>query len=221
MTILSAGAPPRVAIVDDHDAIRLGFKGACAEENLELVASVASVTELVGKINGNNCDVVVLDLSLADGSSVEENVSTLLKLGVQVLIFSIADKKFQVQAALKAGAAALVRKSQSMDELVYAIRLISGGVLVNNTETTSVIDSDLDFKSTANLTPREREVLSLYAAGFALKQVAHELNISISTAKEHIDRVRTKYSGVGRPASTKTELLMRAIEDGIIDESRS
>lgn len=39
-----------------------------------------------------------------------------------------------------------------------------------------------------------------------------------STAKEHIDRVRQKYSGVGRQVSTKTELLLRAIEDGIIDE---
>lgn len=220
MTILAAGAPPRVAIVDDHDAIRLGFRGACAEANLELVAAGASVAEILERIDGNNCDVAVLDLSLADGSTVEDNVTALLKRGVQVLIFSIADKKFQVQAALRAGAAALVRKSQSMDELVHAIRLVAGGILVNNTETTSVIDADLDFKSSANLTPREREVLSLYAAGFALKQVAHELNISISTAKEHIDRVRHKYSGVGRPASTKTELLMRAIEDGILEETR-
>ena len=50
------------------------------------------------------------------------------------------------------------------------------------------------------------------------EQVAAELEIKISTAKEHIDRVRTKYSTVGRPASTKTELLVRAIEDGILEE---
>jgi DNA-binding NarL/FixJ family response regulator len=62
-------------------------------------------------------------------------------------------------------------------------------------------------------------VLSLYASGFALKQVAAELDISISTAKGHIDRVRAKSSGVGRTASTKTDLLIRAIEDGIIEES--
>jgi DNA-binding NarL/FixJ family response regulator len=105
-----------------------------------------------------------------------------------------------------------------MEDLASAIRLVADGVYVNNLQTTAAIDSDTEFK-VANLSPREREVLSLYASGFALKQVATELNIKISTAKEHIDRVRAKYSVVGRPASTKTELLVRAIEDGILEES--
>jgi DNA-binding NarL/FixJ family response regulator len=159
-----------------------------------------------------------MDLSLADGSIVAENVTTLLKTGAQVVIFSIADKQNLVRAALKAGAATLVTKSQSMQELGAAIRLVAEGVYVNNLQTTAAIDGDADFK-TAALSPREREVLSLYASGFALKQVANELNIKVSTAKEHIDRVRVKYSNIGRPASTKTDLLVRAIEDGILEES--
>ena len=134
------------------------------------------------------------------------------------MIFSIADKQNLVRAALKAGAATLVPKAQSMQDLANAIRLVAEGVYVNNLQTTAAIDSDSDFKAAA-LSPREREVLSLYASGFALKQVATELNIKVSTAKEHIDRVRVKYSVVGRPASTKTDLLVRAIEDGILDES--
>jgi two-component system, NarL family, uhpT operon response regulator UhpA len=44
------------------------------------------------------------------------------------------------------------------------------------------------------------------------------LKITVSTAKEHIDRVRTKYANIGRPAVNKTELLLRAIEDGLIEE---
>jgi DNA-binding CsgD family transcriptional regulator len=88
---------------------------------------------------------------------------------------------------------------------------------VNTIQATAAIDGDHDFKA-ANLSPREREVLSLYASGLPLKQVANALEIKLSTAKEHIDRVRTKYSTVGRVASTKTDLLLRAIEDGIIDE---
>jgi DNA-binding NarL/FixJ family response regulator len=163
------------------------------------------------------CDVVVMDLSLADGSIVAENVTKLLKTGAQVVVFSIADKQNLVRAALKAGAATLVPKAQSMDDLAAAIRLVAAGVYVNTLQTAAAIDSDTEFKDAA-LSPREREVLSLYASGFALKQVATELEIKISTAKEHIDRVRTKYSTVGRPASTKTELLVRAIEDGILEE---
>jgi len=206
-----------VAVVDDHDAIRFAFKAACAEYGFDFCASAGSVNELLEANPNMRCDVVVMDLSLADGSIVAENVTKLLKTGAQVVIFSIADKQNLVRAALKAGAATLVPKAQSMDELAATIRLVADGVYVNTLQTAAAIDSDTEFKDAA-LSPREREVLSLYASGFALKQVAAELDIKISTAKEHIDRVRTKYSTVGRPASTKTELLVRAIEDGILEE---
>ena len=206
-----------VSIVDDHDAIRLGFKGACAEAGIAVCASAATVTELLENDEVAKCDVVVLDLSLADGSQVENNVQRIVKAGPQVVLYSIADKQALIRAALRAGAATLVPKSHSMDELISAIRLVSEGIYVNNIQTTAAIDGDQDFKQ-ADLSPREREVLSLYAAGLALKQVANALDIKLSTAKEHIDRVRSKYSSVGRVASTKTDLLLRAIEDGIIDE---
>jgi len=217
MTI-STVRPIRVAIVDDHDAIRFAFKAACAEyPQVEFVAAAGSVVELLQQRAALHCQVIVMDLSLADGSIVAENVTELIKTGAQVVVFSIADKQNLVRAALKAGAATLVPKAQSMAELFSAIELVADGVYVNTLQTTAAIDSDIDFKA-AKLSPREREVLSLYASGFALKQVANELNIKVATAKEHIDRVRVKYSNVGRPASTKTELLVRAIEDGILDE---
>ncbi len=207
-----------VAIVDDHDAIRLGFRAACDEYNFDLLASTPSVDALMQTIGDAVPQVVVLDLSLADGSLVEDNVTRVRELGSQVLIFSIADKRNLIRAAIKAGAAAIVPKAQSMDELASAIRLVANGIYVNNTQTTAAIDSDLEFKE-AKLSPREREVLTLYASGLALKQVAFSLNIKMNTAKEHIDRVRSKYADIGRPVSSKTELLLRAIEDGLIDES--
>jgi DNA-binding NarL/FixJ family response regulator len=206
-----------VAIVDDHDAIRLGFQVACKEFGFKLLGAEATVSDLLDKLSSGEPQVVVLDLSLADGSQVEDNVKRIIEHGSQVLIFSIADKRGLVRAAIKAGAAAIVPKANSMAELAGAIRLVADGVYVNNTQTTAAIDSDLDFKE-AKLSPREREVLTLYASGMALKQVAFTLNIKMNTAKEHIDRVRTKYAYIGRPVSSKTELLLRAIEDGLIDE---
>jgi DNA-binding NarL/FixJ family response regulator len=218
MQLRERDKPICVAIVDDHDAIRFAFKAACGEFGFDFCDSAGSVNELLEKNSNIRCDVIVMDLSLADGSIVAENVTKLLKTGAQVVVFSIADKQNLVRAALKAGAATLVPKSQSMEDLASAIRLVADGVYVNTLQTAAAIDSDTEFKA-ANLSPREREVLSLYASGFALKQVATELNIKISTAKEHIDRVRAKYSVLGRAASTKTELLVRAIEDGILEES--
>lgn len=207
----------KVVIVDDHEAIRVALASVCAENQLELLASEATVDAALAAVEGNKPNVAVLDLSLADGSSVEDNVEKFISRDIPVLLFSIADKSQLVRAALKAGAAALVPKSHSMTELIDAIRMVSAGIYVNNLQTTAVIDSDADFKN-AKLSPREQEVLSLYASGLALKQVAFELKITVHTAKEHIDRVRTKFSNVGRPAVNKTELLMRAIEDGLIDE---
>ncbi len=205
-----------VAIVDDHDAIRLGFKGACLENNFEVLGSAASVSDLLTNLEPGEPQVVVLDLSLADGSQVENNVQSIRAHGSQVVIYSIADKRNQVRGAIKAGAAAIVTKAQPMSDLFEVIQLVVDGVYVNNVHTTAAIDSDLEFKE-AKLSPREREVLTLYASGLALKQVAFTLNIKLNTAKEHIDRVRSKYADIGRPVSTKTELLIRAIEDGLID----
>lgn len=206
-----------VAIVDDHDAIRAGFRGSCVDYGFELLAAASTVDELEEKLGDRDCQVVVLDLSLADGSQVTDNVKRVLARGSQVLIFSIADKRILVRDAIKAGAAALVPKARSMSELAEAIRLVANGVYFNNTETTAAIDSDIDFKD-AKLSPREREVLTLYASGMALKQVAYALEIKVNTAKEHIDRVRSKYADIGRPVTSKTELLLRAIEDGLISE---
>jgi DNA-binding NarL/FixJ family response regulator len=177
---------------------------------LHLVASAASVDELIPQLE-TKPQVIVLDLSLADGSEPAANVKALIEHGSEVVIFSIADRKSQVRAALSAGAATLITKSQQMDELFAAISLVADGTIVNTTETIAAIDSDQDFK--VKLTERELEVVRLYASGMSLKQVAFELKVSNSTAKEHIDRVRHKYSDVGRPVRGKSELLIRLIED--------
>jgi DNA-binding NarL/FixJ family response regulator len=195
--------------------VRLGFAGVCQEFNFELMGSAPTVPELLAQIEGKDVEVVVTDLSLADGSLVSENVEQLVEAGPAVLIFSIADKPSLMRAALRAGATAIVPKSQPMAELAEAIRLAAKGVIINNPETSAMIDADLLFKE-AKLSIREREVLSLYASGMSLKQVAYELQIKQSSAKEHIDRVRVKYARLGREAATKVDLFKRAVEDGIL-----
>ena len=205
-----------VAIVDDHEAIRLGFAGACQEYGYQLLAQAPTVPELLSKLK-KKPQVVVLDLSLADGSQPAENVRAMIDYGTQVLIFSIADRKSQVRAALVEGAAALVTKSQQMSELFECINLVANGITVNTAETVAAIDTDQEFK--VKLSERELEVLRMYASGLTLKQVAYELQLSKYTVKEHIDRVREKYSKAGRPAPGKPELLIRLIEDDLLGDT--
>lgn len=211
----SGAAHVRVAIVDDHEAVRFGLAAACREAGYEVVADAANVPDLLAAFDPNVVDVVVLDLSLGDGSKVTENVRSLLATGAAVLVHSIADRVAAVRESLAAGAAGVIAKSSPMSAVINAIATVARGDALNNVEWASAIEADGDFAK-AQLTLRERDVLNLYASGLPLKLVAIQLGIAHSTAREYLDRIRTKYVEVGRPAPTKVDLLRRAVEDGIL-----
>ena len=205
----------RVAVVDDHESVRLGLQAAFSNAGLAVVAISAGVPELVEVLDGREIDVVVLDLSLGDGSSVTENVKAVQALGAAVLVHSIADRVASVREALAAGAAGVIPKSSATSTVIAAAETVARGEVLNNLEWASAIDADRDFAK-AQLGRREREILHLYASGLPLKLAAEQLGIGFSTAREYLDRIRAKYVEVGRPAPTKVDLLRRAVEDGIL-----
>ncbi|WP_281882116.1 response regulator transcription factor [Agromyces rhizosphaerae] len=207
--------PPRVAIVDDHEAVRLGLRGACADAGYDVVATAATVPQLVDRLGGEACDVVVLDLSLGDGTAVTDNVLAIRATGAAVLVHSIADRVASVRESLAAGAAGVIPKSSPMETVIRSIAVVARGDVLNNLEWASAIEADSEFAK-AQLGRRERDVLHLYASGLPLKMVALQLGIAHSTAREYLDRIRAKYVEVGRPAPTKVDLLRRAVEDGIL-----
>ncbi|MFT4221296.1 MAG: response regulator transcription factor [Microbacterium sp.] len=209
-----------VALIDDHESVRLGLEAACQRASTkDVVFSGSTVTEYLSwraRAGASPADVVVLDLTLGDGTTVTENVGRLVRDGSSVIIHSVADRPAAVREALAAGAAGVVSKSSSIDEVIAAIRTVARGELLNNVEWASAVEGDREFAD-AQLSAREREVLRLYAAGLPLKVVADRLGVAYSTAKENITRVRMKYVEVGRPAPTKVDLLRRAMEDGILE----
>ncbi|MGA0568935.1 response regulator [Rathayibacter sp. KR2-224] len=205
----------RVGIVDDHESVRLGLQAACRDAGYDVVATGPTVTVVLEALPDDGCDVIVLDLSLGDGSSITENVKRVQATGAGVLVHSIADQVAGVREALAAGAAGVIPKSAPTTTVIAAIKSVAAGEVLNNLEWASAIDADSEFAK-AQLGRRERDVLHLYASGLPLKAVAEQLGIAHSTAREHLDRVRTKYVEVGRPAPTKVDLLRRAVEDGIL-----
>ncbi|KQZ09728.1 LuxR family transcriptional regulator [Agromyces sp. Root1464] len=204
-----------VAIVDDHEAVRLGLRAACRDAGYDVVVDAASVPELLDGLAGRACDVVVLDLSLGDGTTVTDNVRAVLATGSAVLVHSIADRVAAVRESLAAGAAGVIPKASPMSAVIAAIATVARGEVLNNVEWASAIEADRDFAK-AQLGRREHDVLHLYASGLPLKLVAAQLGIAHSTAREYLDRIRAKYIEVGRPAPTKVDLLRRAVEDGIL-----
>lgn len=212
----------RVALIDDHESVRLGLAAACARSGVgEVVFSGSTVAEYVRWRSDSGeppADVVVLDLMLGDGATVSENVSRLVWNGSQVIIHSVADRPAAVRQALAAGALGVISKSARTDDVVAAIATVARGEHLDNVEWASAVDGDRAFAD-AQLSARERDVLRLYAAGLPLKSVAEQLGVAYSTAKENITRVRVKYVEVGRPAPTKVDLLRRAMEDGLVSET--
>jgi two-component system uhpT operon response regulator UhpA len=205
----------RVAVVDDHESVRLGLKAAFLDEGYDFVLAAATVDELIAGLANREIDVVVLDLSLGDGSTVTDNVKRVQAIGAAVLVHSIADRVASVREALAAGAAGVIPKSSATRTVLQAAATVARGEVLNNLEWATAIDADRDF-SKAQLGRREREILHLYASGLPLKLAAEQLGIGYSTAREYLDRIRVKYVEVGRPAPTKVDLLRRAVEDGIL-----
>jgi two-component system, NarL family, uhpT operon response regulator UhpA len=215
VTPAAGNQPVRVGIVDDHESVRLGLRTACENAGYEVVITAATVRELVEGLDGRVCDVVVLDLSLGDGSVITENVHLVQSTGAAVLVHSIADRVASVREAIAAGAAGVIPKSSPTTTVMAAVASVARGDVLNNLEWATAIDADRDFAK-AQLGRRERDVLHLYASGLPLKMVAMQLGIAHSTAREYLDRIRVKYVEVGRPAPTKVDLLRRAVEDGIL-----
>ena len=210
----------RVALIDDHESVRLGLEAACARAQKVVVFSGSNVTGYLdwrAFSGAAPADVVVLDLTLGDGTTVTEKVRRLVMDGSSIIIHSVADRPAAVREALAAGAAGVVSKASPIGDVIAAISTVASGEPLNNVEWASAVEGDRAFAD-AQLSARERDVLRLYAAGLPLKVVADRLGVAYSTAKENITRVRVKYVEVGRPAPTKVDLLRRAMEDGILAE---
>lgn len=209
----------RVALIDDHESVRLGLEAACARSGIhQVVYSGSTVRAYLDWRTFSRevpADVVVLDLTLGDGTTVTENVGRIVRDGSQVIIHSVADRPAAVREALTAGAAGVVSKASRIDDVISAIATVAAGEPLDNVEWASAVEGDRAFAD-AQLSARERDVLRLYAAGLPLKLVADRLGVAYSTAKENITRVRVKYVEVGRPAPTKVDLLRRAMEDGLV-----
>jgi two-component system response regulator DevR len=207
----------RVALIDDHEIVARGFADLFATiPAVHVVATVTSVTELLESSAGETrIDLVILDLRLSDGSTVTSNVDRLRATGADVLAFTGGDDAQLMRAAARSGVLGVVRKSESVSVLLDTITRAAAGETIASTEWAAALDGDPDL-SDAGLSPREREVLSLYAAGAKAPLVASRTGLSELTVVDYIRRVRSKYERVGRPASTKIDLYKRALEDGIL-----
>ena len=208
----------RVFVVDDH---RLFLAGVRAElgERFELAGDASDVDEAIDGIRRSRPDVALVDVHMpgGGGATVVAQVAE-TNPEIRFLALSVSDAAEDVIAMIRAGARGYVTKSISADELAEAVQRVHDGDAVFSPRlagfvldafggtVTSTEDPELDL-----LTDREREVLRQIARGYAYKQVARRLSISVKTVESHMSAVLRKLQ-----LSNRHELTRWATERRIV-----
>ena len=209
----------RVFLVDDHAMFRAGVRAELGV-HVDVIGEAGTVPEAISKISASEPDVVLLDVHMPDGGG--RAVLDAMRRShphVRFLALSVSDAAEDVIGLIRAGARGYVTKTISPDELAAAIRRVADGDAVFSPRLAGfvldafasrpdvpVADPELD-----QLTNREREVLRLLARGYAYKEIAKELFISIKTVETHVSAVLRKLQLSSRHELTRWAAARRLL----------
>ncbi len=203
-----------VAAVDNHPIVLDGIASwiTAPDGGIRVIGTSSTVDGLLAG-PGRGASVVLLDLDLGDGTTVERNVAAIVAAGPAVLVLAASDKPRSVRVAIRAGAMGYVLKDEETAQVRSAIRAVAAGQDWISPRLAYIFATD-DATDRPVLSPQETRALQLYATGMPMKSVARRMALSEETAKQYVGRVREKYARAGRAAPTKLELYHRAVEDG-------
>jgi DNA-binding NarL/FixJ family response regulator len=203
-------AQVRVVLADDHPMFRFGVAAVLHDApEIDLVGEASDGAELVAAVRELEPDVVLTDLAMPglDGVAATRELLAVLP-GLGVLVLTMHDDDESVFAALRAGARGYLLKGAGRDELVRAVLAVAAGDAVYGA---SVARRIVDFYTGAaeqysghafpELTPREREVLDLLAAGRRNSQIAAALGAADKTVRNHVSAILLKLQVPDRTAA--------------------
>jgi DNA-binding NarL/FixJ family response regulator len=204
-----------VGVIEDHPLYRSAVAQLLGDApDIQLDAVAASVAQFTVR-RRSQTGVVVLDLRLP-GVQGTSAVMEVVRLGYRVLVLSAFSGQADVLNAMAAGASGYLSKDSDGEEILYAVRTIAAGnSYVSPMLASHVLDvfTDRNAGPAIELSTRERQVLSLVAAGERDQDIAEVLEISIRTVRSYLDRIRDKTGQRRRP-----ELTRYAIEMGVAYE---
>src|SRR3954451_4518045 len=188
----------RVFLVDDHQLFLSGVRAELGDD-VEVVGSASEVDAAIEMIRDRVPDVVLVDVHMPGGGGARV-IAEVLRThpDIRFLALSVSDAPDDVIATIRAGARGYVTKTIAPGELIDAIARVSDGDAVFSPRLAGfVLDAFADAAPVADpeldqLTPREREVLRLIARGYAYKEVARDLGISVKTVETHVSSVLRK-----------------------------
>ncbi len=219
------GAPIRVVIVDDHQIFRTGLRAELGPQ-LDVVGEAASVDEAVERVAALAPDVVLLDVHLPGGRGgggaevVQRLAADPALRATRFLALSVSDAADDVVSVIRAGARGYLTKTASGAEVTAAALRVHGGDAVFSPRLagfvldafgaglgeTAAADDELD-----RLSAREQEVMRMIARGYAYKEVAAELFLSVKTVETHVSKVLRKLQLSNRHELTAWALQRRLL----------
>jgi DNA-binding NarL/FixJ family response regulator len=193
-----------VLIVDDHSIFRSGLRSDL-DASLEVLAEAATVDEAVALIAELRPQVVLLDVHLpggagGGGAEVIRRSAAVLD-SVRFLALSVSDSAEDVVGVIRAGARGYITKGSSGAEVSRAVEAVASGDAVFSPRLAGFVldafgavagEQAESSEELDRLSAREREVMRLIARGYAYKEVATELFISIKTVESHVSAVLRK-----------------------------
>lgn len=218
MTRNAVPAPvARILIVDDHDVVRVGFRQIIAEHSRFTVAGeAASAAEALEALRGDAFDIVLLDLSLPDGSGID--VLRRIKVRypeTRVLVLSgFSEEQYGVNM-LRAGASGFLSKTCTSAELIKAIDTIAVGRRYVSPKLADILAEGLaapvDKPLHEQLSEREFQIFCHLAEGKTVTEISEMLFISVKTVSTYRARLMEKMG-----LRTNSELTYYAVKNGLI-----
>jgi len=201
MSVKTGVAPANVFIVDDHAFLRRGLAQIIEDLPEVVVCGEASgVAETLEQIPMAHPDIVVVDISLADGNGLEltkEIKATWPE--IKVLVSSMHDEALFAERALRAGALGYVSKSDNVDAFIAALRRVSKGQVYLSPRMTDRLltrvvagTSEPSRSPMESLSDRELEVFEMIGQGLSTKQIAAQLDISRKTVETYREHIKSK-----------------------------
>ena len=208
----------RVALFDDNDSLRDSITMLLAEiQDLILVGNFSHCLDVVENISDTQPDVVIMDIDMPGINGIE-GVKLIRKSypNLQILMFTVFDDEEKVFAAIKAGAAGYILKNAEPGRLVQAIKEVyDGGAPMTPGIARKVLQQFQTIlpeqKKDYNLSPREKEVLSLLVEGHSYKMIAAKLNITYDTVRSHMKKIYEKLY-----VASMTEAVAKALNQKLI-----
>ena len=202
----------KLAIVDDHEALREGLVAMLRGHGMEVVGTAGNVAAAIDLVEHGDPDVAIIDIRLPDGSGIELARHLLEQhpaLGV-MLYTGDADAEL-LYSGLDSGARGYALKAGSTEELVGAIQTIAAGGSYVDPRLDRILLSPRATAQVPQLSPREREIMHLMAEGGTAEAIGTALGVSVETVRTHVRNVIRKLR-----ARNRVHAIALALERGEI-----